>query len=433
MSDFAARAALARMNMREVAVAAHYPNLANDLRMMANTNPEEAQAAFLARRGELCSAFGLTPKEQSKPFAFASGMAVIPVSGTLVNRFSGSYGFITGYNFIRSQLNAALADEDVTGIILDINSYGGEAAGCFELAADIRAARAQKPILAMVDSNAYSAGYAIASAASHISVTPSGGVGSVGVIAMHVDMSQALTEMGIKVTLIYEGDHKADGNPYEALPEGVLNDMKASIHTSYEAFVKLVSENLGMEEQKVRDTKSRTYRAEDALALGFIHAIATPQKAVQAFFDGLSGSNHQLRLEGNKMSDANKEPGAEQLAATAAAAQQAAQEARIAERARVSGIVGCEEAKGREKLANHLAMNTDMTVDAARAVLACAPAEQQESKPAANAFAAAMNNSQHPNVGASAGASEAGGEGEQSAAARILGAQAQATGLKLVK
>lgn len=439
MSDFAARAALSRMNMREVAIAAHYTDLGNDLRMMASTDAKTAQESFMERRGEICDAFGMRGELQEKPFAYVNGLAIIPVSGTLVNRFSGCYGWVTGYNFIRQQLNFALSDPDVKGIILDINSYGGEAAGCFELSAEIAAARKIKPITGVIDSNAYSAGYAIASACSKIVLTPSGGVGSVGVVAMHVDMSKMYADWGIKVTLIYEAEHKVDGNPYEPLPKDVQANIQASIHISYEAFVNLVAKNLGVDAQKIRDTKSQIYKADEALALGLIHAIATPNQAAQAFFDELSGSNHQLHHEGNEMTDATKkEPGAEQLAATAQATAQAASEARIAERARVSGIMGCEEAKGRSGLANHLAMNTDMSLEAAKAVMAAAPAEQAAPAPAAaksNAFEQVMNASNHPNVGAN------GGEGEPNASsategaslvASILQSQEKATGLKLV-
>jgi signal peptide peptidase SppA len=389
----------------------------------------------MARRSEMCAAFGFNAQEQRKPFAFANGMAIIPVAGTLINRFNWAYSSVTGYNFIRSQLNAALADDDVTGIVLDVNSYGGEAAGCFELAADIRAARDVKPVMAVVDSNAYSAGYAIASAASKIVLTPSGGVGSIGVIAMHVDMSKALADYGYKVTLIYEAEHKADGNPYEPLPDDVKASIQSSIHTAYGMFTKLVAENLGMDEQKVRDTKSRIYRAEDALSLGLIHAIATPNQAVQAFFDELSGSNLQLRNQGVSMTTATQEPGADQQAANQAAVATAASEARIAERARVAGITGCEEAKGRTALANHLAMNTDMSVDAAKGVLAVAPVEQTQAS-TSNAFKQTMDASQHPNVGSEGGEGDKAEGGQDSGAnlvSRILGAQAQATGVSSAK
>lgn len=441
MSDQAARLAFSRMNMQAVAVAAHYSSLGSDLKHMAETDPEVGQSRFLARREELCSTYGFAHGgEQRKPFAFASGVAVIPVTGLLLNRFGQSYGSITGYNFIRSQFNQAIADDDVTGIILDVNSYGGEAAGCFELSEDIRKGRAKKPVLAMIDSNCYSAGYAIASAASRVVCIPSGGAGSIGVVMMHTDMSKLLDEWGIKVTYIFESDHKVDGNPYEVLPDSVRANLQASIHKSYERFVSLVAANRGMDAQAVRDTKSRIYQADEALALGLIDAVSSPIEAATAFLSELSGSTPQLQ-QGAIMPNENTGPdaqttAAQQEATQKAATDKAAADARVAERTRVSGIMGCDEAKGRESLANHIAMNTDMTLADAKAMLAASPAKAEETKPAAaaNPFEQAMNKDKHPNVGA-----DGGGGGSASAdealtpeqqANAILADHAKATGRK---
>ena len=109
MSDTAARAAMERMNLREVAVAPVYSTLASDLQQMAATDPEQAQQKFMEqRRTELCEAYGFHSAKQEKPFAFANGVAIIPFSGSLINRFGQSYGWITGYNFISRQLALAM-------------------------------------------------------------------------------------------------------------------------------------------------------------------------------------------------------------------------------------------------------------------------------------------------------------------------------------
>lgn len=106
------------------------------------------------------------------------------------------------------------------------------------------------------------------------------------------------------------------------------------------------------------------------------------------------------------MTTATNEPGADQKVTQATAT--AAAEARTAERARMSGILGCAEAKGRETLANHLAMNTEMSVEDATKVLAAAPsgtvkpAAQAAATGAVNPFAAAMAASGNPNIGADA-------------------------------
>lgn len=403
MSEHIARQALTRMHMREVAVAANLTTLAADLRQMSVADPAKEQASLLARREELCAAFGLMVGPQTKPFAFAQGVAVIPVTGSLINRFGGSYGYVTGYNFIRSQVAAAGLDPDVTAIVFDMNSYGGEAAGCFECAADIPRLANGKPTLAVVDSNCYSACYALASQCDKIAVTPSGGVGSVGVVSMHVDISKMIDSMGVTVTFIYAGDHKVDGNMFEPLSDEVKADMQASITKMRLSFAELVAKGRGIDVQAVIDTQARCYRADDALRLGLIDAIATPQGALTALLGELSGSTVQLSQEKEpEMADQEK-PGAQAASTQDTAA--AAQEARTAERARIQGIQSCDESKGREKLASHLALNTDLSVDAAKAILAASPAEKtQAAAPAAavNPFDAAMNASAHPQVGADA-------------------------------
>lgn len=419
------RATLARLHLREVAIAAHYSGLAADLQSFASANPDEQQALLAKRHDDLCASYGLEPfgGQQRKPFAFSQGVAIIPVHGTLINRFGSSWGFVTGYNFIRQQTALAGQDPDVTHIVYDHNSYGGEAAGCFECAAELSKLANGKPTLAVVDSNCYSASFAMACGADRIVCTPSGGVGSVGVVAMHVDMSKFLEDWGLKVTLIHAGDHKVDGNPFEELPKEVKADIQKGVDKSYKTFVAHVAKGRDMEEKEVRGTEARIFRADDAMSLGFIDAIATPSEAVRAFLGEPSGSTSQPEEKEDTMS--------QQTTASPDAAAQAAAEARTAERARVDGILNCEAAKGREDLANHLALKTDMSVEAASGILAASPKKEAAAPaqtPAAQGagFKEAMTQTGNPNVGAD-NAGKGGGE-EMSAAQRILADQAAVYG-----
>lgn len=131
------------------------------------------------------------------------------------------------------------------------------------------------------------------------------------------------------------------------------------------------------------------------------------------------------------MTTAHNEPGTQTEAhSDKAAIEQAANDARVAERARVAGIVGSEEAKGRSALANHFAMHTDMSIEQARAALVVAP-QESAGKPSGNPFESAMNADKHPNVGADAHAGEK--AEDDNPVARILASHAAVTGLKLVK
>ena len=144
------------------------------------------------------------------------GIAIIPVHGTLVRRAIGleAASGLTSYGEIAARLDTALADPQVSGILLDLDSPGGEAGGVFELAERIRAANDIKPVWAHANDSAYSAAYAIAAAASRLTLSQTAGVGSIGVIALHVDQSIKDAKDGIAFTAIYAGHHKNDFSPH---------------------------------------------------------------------------------------------------------------------------------------------------------------------------------------------------------------------------
>jgi ClpP class serine protease len=101
-----------------------------------------------------------------------------------------------GYDWIQSLFAQALANPKVRAIVLDVDSGGGKVAGCFDLVDEIYSARATKPIWSILGENAYSAAYALASAAEFMTVPRTGGTGSIGVIMMHVSFEEALKRPG---------------------------------------------------------------------------------------------------------------------------------------------------------------------------------------------------------------------------------------------
>jgi ClpP class serine protease len=158
------------------------------------------------------------------PYPVLGGIAVIEVSGVLIHRGSwiGQWSGQTSYEGIAAQIEAAAQDPTVRGVALEIDSFGGEVAGVFDLADRIRALRSTKPVWAFVAEHAFSAGYALASQADRILLPRTGAVGSIGVVVMHAELSSQLDQDGVRVTLIHSGTHKIDGNPYEPLPESLI-------------------------------------------------------------------------------------------------------------------------------------------------------------------------------------------------------------------
>ncbi|WP_225031805.1 S49 family peptidase [Paraburkholderia sp. XV] len=226
---------------------------------------------------------------QYKPYDVAQGVARIPIEGTLVHKLGmlEPYSGMTGYDGIRALLSMALGDPDVRAIMLDIDSPGGEVSGCFDLVDAIYEARGRKPIWAVLTESAYSAAYAIASAADRIIVPRTGGTGSVGVICMHVDMSQALSKAGIDVTLIHYGAKKADGNEFNPLSKEALARFQSDVDKMGEIFVKTVARNRDLKTAVVRDTEAGTFLGAAGVEIGFADAVMAPDEAFASLLDEL--------------------------------------------------------------------------------------------------------------------------------------------------
>ena len=250
---------------------------------------DDQPAASLPARASL---FGndLAQRHQrngTQPFAVVDGIAVIEITGTLVHRgaWIGQSSGLTSYEGIAAQLQAALADPGVRGIALDIDSFGGEVAGAFDLADRIRAARTQKPVHAFVAEHALSAGYVLASQADRIILPRTGAVGSIGVVALHTDMSGALDQKGIGVTLIHAGAHKVDANPYQPLPDAVHDQMQRELEVVRFLFAETVAAGRGdrLTHASALATEAAVFRGADAIAAGLADELADPVTAFHAF------------------------------------------------------------------------------------------------------------------------------------------------------
>ncbi|MBU9489938.1 MULTISPECIES: S49 family peptidase [Burkholderia] len=217
-----------------------------------------------------------------RPYDVWEGVARIPIQGTLVHKLGTLHPWsgMTGYDGIRSLLSLAMEDPEVRAIVLDIDSPGGEVAGCFDLTDAIYEAREEKPIWSILSESAYSAAYAIASASDRIIVPRTGGTGSVGVICMHVDFSKALSQAGIDVTLIHYGDRKADGNEYSPLSKDARARIQADVDAMGELFVETVARNRGLTAARVRSTQAGTFLGAAGVEVGFADAVMAPDDAL---------------------------------------------------------------------------------------------------------------------------------------------------------
>ena len=197
-----------------------------DLRASGVELPESEQARFAGER-------------RSVEPRMAGSVVVLPLydvivgRANLMDRISGA----TSAALFGEAFDQALADPEVSAIVLDVDSPGGSVYQVPELARKIFAARGVKPIVAVANALAASAAYYIAAAAERFVVTPSGEVGSVGVFMAHDDVSAAMAMAGVKRTYIEAGEHKTEGNPYEPLGEETRAYWQSQVDDYYAMFV----------------------------------------------------------------------------------------------------------------------------------------------------------------------------------------------------
>ena len=245
------------------------------------------------------------PSIQKRPSIDAPvGIAVIPVVGSLVRRTLGldpASGF-TSYAEIAGMVDAALSDPSVEGIVLDIDSPGGEAGGVFELGERIRAADAIKPVWAVSADSAFSAAYAIGCSASRLMVSRTGGVGSIGVIAMHVDQTARDAQQGYRYTPITAGDHKNDFSPHEKLGPDAHARLQAEVDRLYAMFVDHVAVMRKLDTDAVRATEAGIYFGMDAVTAGLADAVGSLDAVLAEFSSFLVAR----RARGHTMSDSSR-------------------------------------------------------------------------------------------------------------------------------
>lgn len=219
-----------------------------------------------------------------------TGIAVIPVVGTLVKRVMGidAASGLMSYDEIGARLDAALADPQIAGILLDMDSPGGEAGGVFELATRIRAASQIKPVWAHANDAAYSAAYAIAAASERLTLSQTAGVGSIGVIALHVDQSVKDAKDGLNYTAIFAGGHKNDFSPHEALTPQATTTLQTEVDRLYTIFTAQVATMRSLDRDAVRATEAGVFFGEHAVAAGLADAVMPFDQVLAEFADALA-------------------------------------------------------------------------------------------------------------------------------------------------
>jgi capsid assembly protease len=366
-----------------------------------NLNPE-AVAAELGR-----------PLQNTHSVEMRGDVAVVPIVGPIfryANLFTSISG-ATSTEMVGLDFSTAVKNPMVRSIVLNIDSPGGEAAGINELAGMVAGARGVKPVTAYVGALAASGAYWIASAAESIVIDPTAALGSIGVVT-------AVTKRDAKPGEKRYAFVSSQSPLKQADPE--TDEGKASIQSYVDRFaaefIASVAQHRGVSVDKVATDFGRgdilvgtdAIKAGMADRLGSLESVIAEQRSKTVSFYG--GTAAKSQTERKPMSEAVT-AAVETAPVPVVDVSKIRMEAAQTERARIQAIIGCEEAKGREELAQTIAFETESTPEAAKKLLGSAKKED----PKKNYLAAAIP--ANPPVGVSPENEE---PSARSVAARIL-------------
>lgn len=239
---------------------------------------DQAKALALANYGNA------DPEEcDSELLDIQDGVGIIDIKGSLVAGEAGfmSYFGVTGYDDIRDALVEAVENPQVNAILLNIDSGGGDVSGCDECNQLLQRVGKIKPIVSYTGNMEASAALWLGSAAKYSFVSRTASTGSLGVMFIHKEYSQALSDAGIKVTIIRAGDQKALNNPYEPLSEKAKANLQAQANLLYDIFLGTVAKSRGVT-SAVADTnfgQGRMFLGQQAVDVGLMDAVGTLEDA----------------------------------------------------------------------------------------------------------------------------------------------------------
>lgn len=226
--------------------------------------------------------------------------AIVEIRGPL-DHHSG--GWCDSYDSIRERVIAA-CDSAAKAVVLQVDSPGGDASGCFECARDLRALceGAGKPLLAYVE-RACSGGYALASAASTITLADTATVGSIGVLSKRADYSAMNAARGVNIAFIASGARKADGHPDLPLTDAEIEAEQAIVDSMADLFFELVAAHRGTNTKAIAQLEARVLHGAAALKAGLADDIGNFGSVLARVASGQTATVRKTAM-GKKMEEA---------------------------------------------------------------------------------------------------------------------------------
>ena len=226
-----------------------------------------------------------TTKQKSYLQVNADGIGIIQIMGPIMKRlgfFDMMFGGAVSTEVLIADLERAVESPSVKAILLHIDSPGGQVDGTKDVADMVGMVNQVKPVYAFTDGMAASSAYWIGSAADKVFGTPTSKTGSVGILAMHVDLSEMHKEIGIKKTIVFNGRYKGIVSETKTLDKEGREYMQELVDQTYSIFVNDVAKARGMKPEAVFEHESKIFLAQAAKDAGLVDVVGSFNDAYTA-------------------------------------------------------------------------------------------------------------------------------------------------------
>jgi signal peptide peptidase SppA len=210
-------------------------------------------------------------------------IAVVQVYGPMAGRanlFDQMSG-MASYEALAKQIQAAADDPTVKGIVLEVDSPGGEVNNLNLAEEAIAYAKTKKPVMAHATGVVASAAYWLAAQAERFTVNPVSHVGSIGVYSVHTSRAKARAASNLEDTVIASTPLKASGNPYEPLTPEAKAELQRSVDSLHGLFVQAVARGRKVPLATAETwATGQTWMGQEAVDMGLADGIGTLQGAI---------------------------------------------------------------------------------------------------------------------------------------------------------
>ena len=177
-------------------------------------------------------------------------------------------------------IRASARNSSIKALVVRINSPGGTVVGGESLFTALRAFAAEKPVVAVMEDLATSAGYMAALGGDYIIARQSTITGSIGVILQTTEFTGLLEKLGITAEAIKSRPLKGQPSPLEKLSEEARAATQSVVSDIFDMFVDMVSARRGMSREEVLAlADGRVFTGRQAVANGLVDALGSEKEA----------------------------------------------------------------------------------------------------------------------------------------------------------